>query len=471
MSTVAALAERLRAGTPAFTAWCGLPEPAVAGAPRAREPSTPSRSTCSTARSTSPRRSGRSRSSPPPASRRIARIPVGDFATASQLLDAGASAIIAPMINTVEDARRFGAFMKFPPLGERSWGPHARVSPVGPRAGRVFRAGPTGSPSRFAMVETREALGASRRHPRRAGDRRHLRRPVRPLDRALERRRASIRRAPEVDAGPRPRARRAPGRRASSTPSIAHTGERAGAACRARASISSPSASDTASCGPGPRRRSRPPGPDSTGVAPMRVGQPEGLRRGTARHAAAPRRRCRGRRRPTGAIGRAPRPPPGHRSRGTGRRPGSPRPWSPWTSRIGGFARTWRLEALRPLALLQHHHARRSRRSRPERRRPAQADMQGHHRALAEADERQLGRRQAVASRAPRRGRRRDRDRPWLTPRQRSCGSRKVRGNHCRPIGRHARRAPAHAGATKAASGSQRCHCRPISMRSLPSAP
>ena len=28
------------------------------------------------------------------------------------------------MINTVEDARRFVAVAKFPPLGERSWGPN-----------------------------------------------------------------------------------------------------------------------------------------------------------------------------------------------------------------------------------------------------------------------------------------------------------------------------------------------------------
>ena len=47
---------------------------------------------------------------------------------ASRLLDAGASGIVAPMINTADDARRFGAFMKYPPLGERSWGPQAALS-------------------------------------------------------------------------------------------------------------------------------------------------------------------------------------------------------------------------------------------------------------------------------------------------------------------------------------------------------
>ncbi len=52
----------------------------------------------------------------------VVRIPVGHFSEASRLIDAGASAVIAPMVNSVEDARRFASFMKFPPVGERSWG-------------------------------------------------------------------------------------------------------------------------------------------------------------------------------------------------------------------------------------------------------------------------------------------------------------------------------------------------------------
>ena len=54
----------------------------------------------------------------------IVRIPVGEFATVSRALDFGAEGIIAPMINTPADARAFAAAAKFPPLGERSWGPH-----------------------------------------------------------------------------------------------------------------------------------------------------------------------------------------------------------------------------------------------------------------------------------------------------------------------------------------------------------
>ena len=53
----------------------------------------------------------------------IVRIPVGAYSLASRLLDVGASGIIAPMINSVEDARQLVAFTKYQPLGERSWGP------------------------------------------------------------------------------------------------------------------------------------------------------------------------------------------------------------------------------------------------------------------------------------------------------------------------------------------------------------
>ncbi|TVR10823.1 MAG: hydroxyacid aldolase [Salinarimonadaceae bacterium] len=87
----------------------------------------------------------------------VARIPVGDFASASRLLDAGAAGIIAPMINTLEDARRFAGFMKFPPLGERSWGPHGALALSGLTGEAYFRAANDFCLA-FAMVETRESL-------------------------------------------------------------------------------------------------------------------------------------------------------------------------------------------------------------------------------------------------------------------------------------------------------------------------
>jgi 4-hydroxy-2-oxoheptanedioate aldolase len=87
----------------------------------------------------------------------LARIPVGDFASASKLLDNGASAVIAPMINTLEDARRFAAYMKYPPLGERSWGPAGALA-LSRMAMPDYLAQANGMALAFAMVETREAL-------------------------------------------------------------------------------------------------------------------------------------------------------------------------------------------------------------------------------------------------------------------------------------------------------------------------
>src|SRR3989337_3060274 len=53
----------------------------------------------------------------------VVRIPVGRFEMASRALDFGAEAVIAPMVNSVADTRQFVAAMKYPPVGERSWGP------------------------------------------------------------------------------------------------------------------------------------------------------------------------------------------------------------------------------------------------------------------------------------------------------------------------------------------------------------
>ncbi len=89
----------------------------------------------------------------------IARVPVGDFATASRLADAGAAAVIAPMINSAADARRFAEFMKFPPLGRRSWGPRTALALTG-LVGPAYLHGANAVTLAIAMVETREALDA-----------------------------------------------------------------------------------------------------------------------------------------------------------------------------------------------------------------------------------------------------------------------------------------------------------------------
>ena len=61
------------------------------------------------------------------------------------------------MINTVEDARRLAAYTKFPPVGERSWGPAGALALTG-LAGPEYAARANGFVVSFAMLETRQAL-------------------------------------------------------------------------------------------------------------------------------------------------------------------------------------------------------------------------------------------------------------------------------------------------------------------------
>ena len=89
----------------------------------------------------------------------IVRVPVGEFPLASRLLDAGAAGIIAPMIDSRDDARRLVAFTKFLPLGERSWGPRA-VLPLSGLEPADYLAAANAMTQTIAMIETRSALGA-----------------------------------------------------------------------------------------------------------------------------------------------------------------------------------------------------------------------------------------------------------------------------------------------------------------------
>jgi 4-hydroxy-2-oxoheptanedioate aldolase len=89
----------------------------------------------------------------------LVRVPVGAFALASQLLDAGASGILAPMINSGDDARRLVEFVKFPPLGHRSWGPRTALPLSGLDATPYLKAA-NGMTQAIAMIETRAALDA-----------------------------------------------------------------------------------------------------------------------------------------------------------------------------------------------------------------------------------------------------------------------------------------------------------------------
>ncbi|MGO4706080.1 HpcH/HpaI aldolase/citrate lyase family protein [Microvirga sp. 2MCAF38] len=150
------LPERWKNGGSAFAAWCGLPEPSIS-AVLAREAfdaivldlqhgvidfAAAARAISGIAAAGKPT---------------VVRVPVGEFGTASRFLDAGAAGVIAPMINSLEDARRFAGFMKYPPIGTRSWGPHGALTLSGLEVGAYFNKA-NGLSSALAMIETREAL-------------------------------------------------------------------------------------------------------------------------------------------------------------------------------------------------------------------------------------------------------------------------------------------------------------------------
>jgi len=89
----------------------------------------------------------------------IVRVPVGDFAMASRALDMGASAVIAPMVNSLEDAKALAAATKFPPVGQRSWGPSRAIEISGAdESGGAYLQFANRQTLSFAMIETREAL-------------------------------------------------------------------------------------------------------------------------------------------------------------------------------------------------------------------------------------------------------------------------------------------------------------------------
>jgi len=89
----------------------------------------------------------------------VVRVGVGDFAAASRVADAGAAAVIAPMINSPAEARAFADAMKFPPLGRRSWGPRACM-PLSGFVGPAYLHEANAITLAIAMIETREALAA-----------------------------------------------------------------------------------------------------------------------------------------------------------------------------------------------------------------------------------------------------------------------------------------------------------------------
>ena len=88
----------------------------------------------------------------------LVRVPVGDFVMVSRVLDYGAEGVIAPMINSAADARAFVAAAKYPPIGERSWGPHRATTLANMSDQKVYLREANDLTVTFAMIETRTAL-------------------------------------------------------------------------------------------------------------------------------------------------------------------------------------------------------------------------------------------------------------------------------------------------------------------------
>ncbi|HEY5081047.1 MAG TPA: aldolase/citrate lyase family protein [Bauldia sp.] len=154
----ASLAARLRAGETLISAWSAIPEPLVAEA-IARlgfdcvtlDMQHGLHDTRSIQQSI-----GSVTAAGKPA---VVRVPISDNAFASRALDMGAQAVIAPMINSVADARAFVAAMKYPPIGERSWGPN-RAMVLSGKAPAAQLSTSNAETFAFAMIETVEALAA-----------------------------------------------------------------------------------------------------------------------------------------------------------------------------------------------------------------------------------------------------------------------------------------------------------------------
>jgi 4-hydroxy-2-oxoheptanedioate aldolase len=85
------------------------------------------------------------------------RLPVDAGGLASRVLDFGAVGVVCPMVNTVADAERLVSYVKFPPVGARSWGPR-RAIPLSGLTSAQYLAGANELTLAIAMIETRQAL-------------------------------------------------------------------------------------------------------------------------------------------------------------------------------------------------------------------------------------------------------------------------------------------------------------------------
>ena len=155
--TAFALARRLRAGETVFSAWCTMASPLVAEQIARDGFSTvvldQQHGLWDTATLIAAVAALHHAGSSP-----VVRVPLADFAMVSRALDFGAEAIIAPMINSAADARLFAAVAKYPPLGERSWGPIRAMQLQGRSEPVEYLPEANEGTLTLAMIETATAL-------------------------------------------------------------------------------------------------------------------------------------------------------------------------------------------------------------------------------------------------------------------------------------------------------------------------
>jgi 4-hydroxy-2-oxoheptanedioate aldolase len=151
------LARRLAEGETVYTGWCALPAPIVAESIAREGFNTVTidqqHGLWDTAATAVAIAAIRATGAAP-----VVRIPLGAFAVASRALDFGAEGIIAPMINTVADAKAFVAATKFPPLGERSWGPTRAMTLAGIGDTKAYLREANENNVTLAMIETKAAM-------------------------------------------------------------------------------------------------------------------------------------------------------------------------------------------------------------------------------------------------------------------------------------------------------------------------
>lgn len=158
MTNTTSLAEKLRSGQPVISAWCLLPAPIIpevlarAGYPAVTLDLQHGMHDFNEARD-------KLASITLGGAHRIVRVPLDDNSMAARLADVGAECVIAPMINSAKEASAFARSLKYPPIGDRSYGPF-RASTLSGQTNEEYLANANSQILSLAMVESREAVEA-----------------------------------------------------------------------------------------------------------------------------------------------------------------------------------------------------------------------------------------------------------------------------------------------------------------------